>query len=111
MLRAATRATFLLIVATITPPAGASAAWNQPVGGPNPINQATNTDAVGTSLAAIGGVPYVAWSEYDLIEGNTEIRVARLNAAGTDWEEPWTGVSGSRAGSTTTLTKTPPSPA
>ena len=43
------------------------------------------------SLAAIGGVPYVAWSEDD--GTNFEIRVARLNAAGTAWEQVVGGAS------------------
>ena len=59
--------------------------WEEVVGGANPINHSTNRDAREPSLASIGGVPYVAWPEHDLTNG--EIRVARLNAAGDDWEE------------------------
>ena len=50
-------------------------------------------------------MPYVAWSEYD--GTNYEMRVSRLNAAGTAWEQvvggagpinqPTTGTRSSRA--------------
>jgi hypothetical protein len=61
-------------------------AWEQPVGGLSPINHDGDGNAQRANLAAIGGVPYVAWQE--AVTGNTEIRVARLNTAGTDdWEE------------------------
>jgi hypothetical protein len=63
----------------------AQAAWNQPVGGASPINQAANRSAVDPSLAELGGVPYVAWSETDGV--NFELRVSRLNAAGTTWDQ------------------------
>jgi hypothetical protein len=63
----------------------AGTAWEQLVGGPSPINQASDRNAYGASLAAVGGVPYVAWTEYD--GTNYELRVSRLNAAGTDWEQ------------------------
>ena len=43
----------------------AGSAWQQLVGGASPINQADNGDAYAPSLAAIGGVPYVAWTEHD----------------------------------------------
>jgi hypothetical protein len=60
-------------------------AWHQPVGGASPINEAESGLSIGPSLTSIGGVPYVAWSEHD--GTNYEIRVARLNAAGTAWEK------------------------
>ena len=63
----------------------AGTAWEQVVGGPSPINHADNRDVFGVSLTAIGGVPYVAWSEDD--GTNYELRVSRLNAAGTAWQE------------------------
>ena len=66
-------------------PSSASAAWRQPVGGASPINHFDDHGAAHASLAAIGGVPYVAWSEYD--GTNSEVRVSRLNAAGTAWEQ------------------------
>jgi hypothetical protein len=78
-----------LVVATALAAAvlasSASAAWHQLVGGASPVNQASDQNAFGASLAAIGGVPYVAWHEND--GTNTEIRVSRLNAAGTAWEQ------------------------
>ncbi len=51
----------------------------------SPINQTANRSAFDASLIAIGDVPYVAWTEDD--GTNQEIRVARLNAAGTGWEK------------------------
>jgi hypothetical protein len=63
----------------------ASAAWHQPVGGSSPINESAVRSAQSPSLTTIGGVPYVAWSEDDASAG--QIRVARLNAAGTAWEK------------------------
>jgi hypothetical protein len=64
-------------------PAAAEAGWHEPVGGPSPINSG---DAFhGPSTASIGGVPYVAWDESD--GTNFEVRVARLNQAGTAWEQ------------------------
>ena len=66
-------------------PSSASAAWRQPVGGASPINHFDDHGAGLASLAAVGGVPYVAWSEYD--GTNYEVRVSRLNAAGTAWEQ------------------------
>ena len=49
----------------------------------SPINRSPGRDARNPSLASIQGVPTVAWSEED--GTNTEIRVAQLNAQGTDW--------------------------
>ena len=78
----------------------AGTAWEQPWTGVSAtsggINQSTTHNGSEPSLASIGGVPYVAWHEDD--GGNTEIRVARLNAAGTAWEQPWTGVSATSGG-------------
>ena len=85
------------LLAAVALPASASATWNQPVGGANPINQADNRDGnFVPDVASIGGIPYVAWPEDD--GTSSEIRVARLNAAGTDWEQPWTGVSATSGG-------------
>jgi hypothetical protein len=63
-------------VAAVVSPAAAGAAWSEVVGGPSPINHADNQNSSGLSVTAIGGVPYVAWNEYD--GTNTEIRVSRL---------------------------------
>jgi hypothetical protein len=70
-------------------PSSATAAWRQPVGGASPIDDAG--DAFDQRVAALGGVPFVAWPESDGI--NTEVRVSRLNAAGTAWEEVVGGAS------------------
>ena len=78
------------LVAAVAP-SGASAAWRQPVGGASPINHFDDHGAGPANLAAIGGVPYVAWSEFD--GTNSEVRVSRLNAAGTAWEQVVGGAS------------------
>jgi hypothetical protein len=64
-------------------------AWEEIVGGASPINHSSTLTASAASLTAVGGVPYVAWTEFD--GANNEIRVSRLN--GNDWQEPWTGVT------------------
>jgi hypothetical protein len=69
----------------------AGTAWEQVVGGPSPINQAADRSGFDPSLTSIGGVPYVAWHESDGV--NDEIRVSRLNAAGTAWEQVVGGAS------------------
>ena len=88
-LRRAIAAGALVLIAAL--PASATAAWNQPVGGASPVNQASNQSAQETSLTAIAGVPHVAWREAD--GNNDEIRVARLNSAGTAWEQLVGGAS------------------
>jgi hypothetical protein len=79
------------VVGLMAAPGIAQAAWNQPVGGASPINQAAGEFAGQPHVTEIGGVPYVAWHESD--GTNTEIRVARLNAAGTAWEQVVGGAS------------------
>src|SRR4051812_11683177 len=69
----------------------AGTAWEQVVGGASPINQSNTQNAFNPQLPAIGGVPYVAWTEFDGV--NTEIRVSRLNQAGTAWEQIVGGAS------------------
>ena len=68
----------------------AGTAW-EPVGealdAASPINQSPTEDAHQPSLTAVGGVPHVAWMEFDAADNNFEIRVARLNAAGTGWDK------------------------
>jgi hypothetical protein len=49
------------------------------------LDHDANADADDPSLATLGGVPYVAWVEDDMT--NREVRVARLNSAGTGWDE------------------------
>jgi hypothetical protein len=62
-------------------PSPAAAAWREPVGGLRPISDIGHAP----SLASIGGVPYVAWEE---VHGpSSQVFVARLNAAGTQWEK------------------------
>jgi hypothetical protein len=64
--------------------------WVEPVGEPpdanSPINRngGAGKDARQPSIADVGGVPYVAWSETD--GTNFEIRVARLSADEQHWE-------------------------
>jgi hypothetical protein len=70
---------------------GAGTAWEQVVGGASPINQDPGKSASVPRLTAIGGVPYVGWYEHD--GTNREVRVARLNPAGTAWEQPVGGAS------------------
>jgi hypothetical protein len=65
-------------------PAASDAAWHEPVGGPQPINVASDQDATFPSLASVGGSPYVAWQEGGGSEA--EIHVAQLNGAGTAWQ-------------------------
>ncbi len=78
------RAISLAIAVLLIGAGAASAAWNEPVGGASPINVSPTQDGSAPSLASIGGVPHVAWADYDGV--NDEVRVARLNAAGTAWE-------------------------
>jgi len=60
-------------------------AWTQVEGGASPINQDPAKDGLNPSLASIAGVPHVAWSEFDA--SNSEIRVSKLNEAGTAWTQ------------------------
>ena len=65
-------------------PAAAQAAWNQPEGGPSPIN-ATPDFTIETSIATVDGVPYVTWTESNF-GGISQIRVARLDPGTGTWE-------------------------
>lgn len=66
----------------------ADAAWEQVV--PGPLNANQDVDNAAPSLAMVGGVPYVAWVEKETTPvAHDELRVARLNSAGTAWEQPW----------------------
>src|SRR5215208_520793 len=78
-------------------PSLALGAWNQPVAGSDPVNQSPSFDGGSASLAESGGVPHVAWTEDDA-GGSREVRVARLSATGTGWEQPWSGVSAGSGG-------------
>ena len=62
-------------------PSAATATWQEPVGGSRQVSD------IGTepSLATVGPVPYVAWSERH--GSNNEVFVARLNASGTAWDK------------------------
>ncbi|MEZ5100213.1 MAG: hypothetical protein R3C15_10540 [Thermoleophilia bacterium] len=51
------------------------------MGGPSPIDASSTQRATEPVLAAIGGAPTVAWRENDGV--NDQVRVARVNAAGT----------------------------
>jgi hypothetical protein len=79
------RALSIAVLLVLVGAGSAHAAWKEIVGGPSPINfGGTGASADDTTLASVGGVPYVVWTEYD--GTNREVRVARLNAAGTAWE-------------------------
>jgi hypothetical protein len=54
----------------------AGTAWEQVVGGPSPINHEAGRAAASPRVTAIGGVPYIAWTEFD--GKNNEARVSRL---------------------------------
>lgn len=73
-----------LVAAAAAAPTSAVAAWEEVIGGANPINVSPAALADEPSMATVGGVPYVAWTEPDGAIG--QIWVARLNAAGTAWE-------------------------
>lgn len=61
-------------------------AWTKVAdGGTNPISRQSSTSSHNPSIAAVGSVPWVAWSE-NITQSNAEIRVARLAASGTSWE-------------------------
>lgn len=66
-------------------PNGAGTGWDEVVGGASPINHDPAENASFPGIAAVGGVPHVAWSESQ--GGHAQLRVARLNPAGTDWVE------------------------
>jgi hypothetical protein len=69
----------------------AGTAWEEIGDDASPINHAPDQSAAKPSLTAVRGRPYVAWTEGD---GTTnQLRVGRLNAAGTDWEEVVGGAS------------------
>ncbi len=60
--------------------------WTEVVGGANPVNHDATKSAGAPGLAEVGGVPHIVWvesPEYD----QSQIRVSRLNAAGTAWTE------------------------
>jgi hypothetical protein len=61
--------------------------WTEIVGGASPINHSPTKDASSVSLVMVGGLPVIAWLEEDGTTGRAVARVARLNAAGDDWQE------------------------
>src|SRR5262245_17768936 len=66
----------------------ARADWQEPVGGPSPLNADASRNAGSPAAATVGGTPYVAWTEdtTETGQGNSNgIEVARLDAAGTAW--------------------------
>jgi hypothetical protein len=76
-----------LVCTAMLVPATAVAAWKQVVGGASPINVDATRRAEDVSLAVVGGVPYVAWTEDVPLTLVSQVRVARLSAAGTAWEK------------------------
>lgn len=83
-------------IGALVVPLSARADWNQPVGGPSPINESATRNADAISLVEVGGVPYVVWNE-DTTQppagGSSQIRAARLSDDGLSWEK--VGNSGS----------------
>jgi hypothetical protein len=67
--------------------------WQQVVGGASPINHTAAAFGATPSLISVDGVPYVAWAESNTSFTANEIRVSRLNGAGTAWEEVVGGAS------------------
>jgi hypothetical protein len=65
---------------------GAGTGWEPVVDTASPINRDFGTNAEHPILTAIGGAPYVTWSEKDE-RGVEQVRVARLKADGSAWEE------------------------
>lgn len=86
-----TSAAFLSVLALGAP--AASAAWHEPASGAAPINHTPDRDAYEPSLSTVAGVPYVAWAEWNAAHTSVELRVSRLNADGTAWEEPGGGAT------------------
>ena len=105
LVRACTSA---VLLATALLPSIATAAWHQPVGGADPVNQNADKETGFPAVASVGGVPYVAWNEEDTELGvnNLEVRVAQLNTAGTAWTQPWSSVSDIYGGINRSATKT-----
>jgi hypothetical protein len=87
-----TRTTIAIALTALGIAAAPAAAdvWREPDGGPNPINAhgesglvAGQTNVSGPVMADVGGVPHVAWSEWN---GTVfELRVARLE--GGQWKQ------------------------
>lgn len=90
----------LVSLVLLAAPGLARAEWTEPVGGPSPINRfdfagfgphGIDPPVQPQAMAVVGGDPWIAWTEWD--GENPEVRVARLNDAGTAWEEVGTGPS------------------
>jgi hypothetical protein len=63
------------------------------------VNENPAHSAIDPTIASIGGVPWVAWTESPGGSGDaSEIRVAHLDTTGTAWVEPWRGVSDTNGG-------------
>jgi hypothetical protein len=69
----------------------AGTAWDEVGGGASPINYSATHDADAIDLAGVNGLPHLAWKEHD--GTNSEVRVARLNTAGSGWEQVVGGAS------------------
>jgi hypothetical protein len=59
--------------------------WDEIVGGSSPINHSAAHSAYGPTLFDVDGGLWVSWQETN--SSNSIARVARLNAAGSDWQE------------------------
>lgn len=73
-------------VILVVPPAPASAAWQQVVGGASPVNYGPTTSATDMDATTVGGTPYLSWVEHN--GSNYTVRVARLGGDQSDWPEP-----------------------
>jgi hypothetical protein len=77
------------IVTLAAIPSTASADWHEPVAGPSPINASATHTGDATSLAVVGGIPYVAWNEDTTQQGqgsSSTIHVSKLAANGQSWD-------------------------
>jgi hypothetical protein len=80
MKRLTVAAMLVVSLVLLSGPAPATAAWHEPVSGPNAVSSIGSE----AEIASINGLPYAAWQE---VHGsNSQLFVARLNAAGTGWE-------------------------
>src|SRR4051812_7155 len=79
------RSAVTALLALLLVPATAAAAWREPDGGAGSLNHVAADLGRDQSLAAVAGVPYVAWAEGKV--GGFAVRVRRLNSSGTGWED------------------------
>jgi len=79
----------LAVLALALLPGAAHADWHEPVGGASPMNFSAAHSISATSLADVGGAPYVAFNEDTTQQGqgsSSTIHVATLSNDGTSWQ-------------------------